>query len=178
MPEELEVPTEHLSETIREHAEKERQTWILAVALSTAMLAVFAAITALLAGHHANEAMIEQIRAADQWAYYQAKGIKLAVLESKMELLVTLGKEGSGTDSAKAEEYKVQQKEIQEKALEKEESSELHLRHHNTLAKSVTLFQIAIAVAAISVLTRRKWMWLGSLMLGSAGLVVFVLGVI
>jgi hypothetical protein len=178
MPEEPEVPTEHLHEAIREHAEKEGRTWILAVALSTAMLAVFAALTALLAGHHANEAMIEQIRAADQWAYYQAKGIKLAVLESKMELLETLGQAGHGTDGEKAEEYKVQQKEIQEKAEEKEKSSEHHLHHHNTLAKAVTLFQIAIAVAAISVLTRKKWMWFGSLMLGSAGLIIFVLGVI
>ena len=178
MPEELEVPTEHLHETIHEQAEREGRTWILAVALSTAVLAVLAAITSLLAGHYANEAMIEQIRAADQWAYYQAKGIKLAVLESKMELLETLGQAGNGTDGEKAEEYKVQQKEIQEKAEEKEKSSEHHLRHHNTLAKAVTLFQIAIAVAAISVLTRKKWMWFGSLMLGSAGLIIFVLGVI
>ena len=178
MPEEPEVPTEHLHETIHEQAEKEGRTWILAVALSTAILAVLAAITSLLAGHYANEAMIEQIRAADQWAYYQAKGIKSTVLESKMELLATLGKAGSETDDEKAKEYKAQQKEIQEKAEEKERSSESHLRRHNTLAKAVTLFQIAIAVAAISVLTKRKAMWFGSLLLGAAGLIFFVLGTI
>jgi hypothetical protein len=43
------------------------------VALSTAILALLAAIASLLAGEYANEAMMDQIEAADQWSYYQAK---------------------------------------------------------------------------------------------------------
>ena len=35
-----------------------------------------AAIAALLAGHAANEALLEQIKASDQWSYYQSKSIK------------------------------------------------------------------------------------------------------
>jgi hypothetical protein len=91
--EELEVPTEHLHETLHESMHHSEESWILRVALTAALLAVFAAITALFAGHHANEAMIEQIKSSDQWAYYQAKGIKSVVLESKMEMLASLGKE-------------------------------------------------------------------------------------
>ena len=51
------------------------------VALTAALLSVLAAITALFASHYANEAMIEQIQASDQWSFYQAKGIKSVVLE-------------------------------------------------------------------------------------------------
>jgi len=76
MPEEIEDPTEKLHESILEEAEKAREKWVLLVALSTAILAVFAAVCSLMAGHHANEALIEQIQASDQWAYYQAKGSK------------------------------------------------------------------------------------------------------
>jgi hypothetical protein len=54
--------------------------------LSTAILAVLAAITGLLSGMHANEAMMDQIEASDQWNYYQAKSIKASVLDAKMSL--------------------------------------------------------------------------------------------
>lgn len=178
MPEEPEVPTEHLHESIQEQAERGKEAWILAVALSTAVLAVLAAISSLLAGGHANEAMLDQIQASDHWAYYQAKGIKASVLESKLELLRGLNKEVPSEDAKKLEEYKADQKDIQEKAEEKAQSSQHHLAHHETLAKGVTIFQVAIAIAAISVLTRKKWMWFGSMMLGICGCIFLVLGIL
>ena len=171
MPEEIEVPTEKLHEFIEERAEEAKGKWIFLVALSTAILAVFAALCSLMAGYHANEALIEQIQASDQWAYYQAKGIKAAVLESKMETLQALGKQSSATDEEKDKGYKKDQKVIQEKAREQEKASSTHLKAHNTLAKAVTVLQIAIAVSAISVLTRRKWLWYGSGVLGLIGLI-------
>ncbi len=69
MPEEIEVPTEHLHEHMEHEAEEGREKWVLGVALSSAFLAAFAAVASLMAGHHANEAMIDQIRASDQWNY-------------------------------------------------------------------------------------------------------------
>ena len=174
LPEEMEVPTEHLHEDMEHAAHHSGETWIVFVALSSALLAVLAAACSLLAGHRANEAMIEQIQASDQWAYYQAKGVKSAVLESKMELLHALGKEPEAKDEEKATEYKNQQKEIEEKAREKEHSSELNLASHQILAKGVTVFQIAIALGAISALTRKKWLWFVSLALGATGTVFFL----
>ncbi len=76
MPEEIEIPTEHLHEEIQEKAEEQREKWTLYVALSTALMAVLAAVAGLLAGHHANEALIERVKASDQWNFYQAKNLK------------------------------------------------------------------------------------------------------
>ena len=73
--EELEDPTESLKETM-EAAEEQKEKWTLYVALSTAIIAVLAAIAGLYGNHHANEAMLDQIASSDKWAYYQAKGIK------------------------------------------------------------------------------------------------------
>src|SRR5438046_8244551 len=84
--EEAEVPREHLHEEIHFHAEHGGARWISWVALSTAILAVLAAIAGLLSGSHANEAMMDQIKASDQWSYYQAKSIKAAVLDAKISL--------------------------------------------------------------------------------------------
>ena len=176
MPEEMEVPTEHLHESIHEQAEKE--SWILVVALSAALLAVLAAVSSLLAGHHANEALLEQVQAADQWAYYQSKAIKAAVLEGKMELLSALEKTPAPADEERVKQYHDQQKEIEEKAHEMERSSSEHLAVHNIFAKAVTLFQIAIAIAAISAIIRKRWLWVGSLIIGAGGLVFLLQGVL
>ena len=117
-----------------------------------------------------NEAMIDQMQASDQWAYYQAKGIKSSILQSKMELLESLGKDPSSIDEGKMAEYKNEQKEIEKVAREKGESSEKHFSTHVTLARAVTVFQVAIALGAIAVLTRRKLLWHVSLVLGAGGI--------
>src|SRR6266513_2938180 len=84
--EESEIPLEHLHEHVKETAEHSGAVWISWVALSTAILAVLAAIAGLLSGKHVNEAMMNQIEASDQWSYYQAKSIKAAVLDAKIAL--------------------------------------------------------------------------------------------
>jgi hypothetical protein len=178
LAEEMEVPTEHLHEHMERNAEESGQGWVLGVALSSAFLAAFAAVAALMAGFHANEAMIDRIKSADQWNFYQAKGIKAAVLGSKIELLAGLHRDISKGDLLKIKQYKDDQDKINEEAKKDEESSENHLKHHETLAHSVTLFQVAIAVGAISALTRRRPFWFVSLGFGTVGLVFFLLGLL
>src|SRR5258708_33847704 len=90
--EEPEVPTEHLHEHIKEHAEHSTEKWILGVALSSALLAAFAAVASLLAGHNANEAVFSQIDSSEQWSYYQSKSIKKAKLAGKIDVLAALEK--------------------------------------------------------------------------------------
>src|ERR1700704_2082658 len=110
--EEAEVPLEHLQEHVHESAEHSSERWISWVALSTAILAVLAAIAGLLSGTHANEAMMSQIEASDQWGYYQAKSIKAAILEAK----TTLASEATGRDKEKVAQYEEEQVEIKREA--------------------------------------------------------------
>jgi hypothetical protein len=170
--EEAEVPLESVQENIHHQAEHSRERWISWVALSTAILAVLAAITGLLSGEHANEAMMNQIEGSDQWAYYQAKGIKAAVLDAK----ITLGGAPNEQDQAKIERYQEEQAEIQKEAKTKETEAKAHFRKHETFAHGVTMFQIAIAVAAISALTAKRRFWIVSLAFGAVGCVFLILG--
>lgn len=176
MPEEIEVPTEHLHEHMEHSAEESNEKWVLGVALSSAFLAALAAVAALLAGHHANEAMIDRIKASDSWSYYQAKGIKAGVLSAKIDILKSMKKAVSEDDQKKAEQYKEEQEKISEEAKKAEEESETHLTHHEKIANSVTFFQVAIAIGAISALTRRKAFWFVSLGAGVVGVVIFAMG--
>ena len=86
-----EVPLEQSQEEIAHHAHHATEKWILGVALTAAFLAVLAAITSLMAEHHANEAMLDQIRSSDKWSFYQAKSIKANLFTAKIELLRALG---------------------------------------------------------------------------------------
>jgi hypothetical protein len=182
MPEEIEVPTEHLHETLKEESEHhggERMApWIGKAALSSALIAVAAAIGSLMAGHNANEAMIEQMQATDQWAFFQAKGIKSAVLETRLQLLEAMGKPVAQADRDRLAGYETDQRKIEEKGHGLEEESQLHMQRHSALARSVTIFQIAIAMAAIAVLVRRRSFWFVSLALGLGGCFFFVQGLL
>jgi hypothetical protein len=174
--EEAEVPLEQTQEDIIHHAHAATEKWVLGVALTAALLAVLAAITALTAEHHANEAMILQIQSSDQWNFYQAKGIKANLLNSKVELLAALGKDMDEKDKSKLEKYQKDQEEIKAKAEELQRDSESHLRHHSILARGVTMFQLAIAVGAIAVLTKRRRFWYVSLAFGLVGVVFSLQG--
>jgi hypothetical protein len=170
--EEAEVPLEHLHEEIQHQAEHGGAPWISWVALSTAILAVLAAIAGLLSGSHANEAMMNQIQASDQWGYYQAKGIKAAVLEAK----TTLASAETARDKEKAAQYQEEQSEIKREAEHKQTEAKANFHKHEVFARSVTMFQIAIAIAAISALTKKRRFWFVSLVFGLAGVVFLVLG--
>jgi predicted cobalt transporter CbtA len=167
-----EVPLEHLHEEIHHHAQHVSVPWISWVALSTAILAVLAAIAGLLAGMYANEAMMSQIQASDQWGYYQAKSIKAAILEAK----TTLATEATARDKEKAAQYQEEQAEIKHEAEHKQAEAKASFHKHEVFARSVTMFQIAIAIAAISALTKRRRFWFVSLVFGLAGAVFLVLG--
>src|SRR6476646_11754878 len=170
--EEAEVPLEQLQEHIHHHAEHSGATWISQVALSTAILAVLAAIAGLLSGKHANEAMMSQIQASDQWGYYQAKSIKAAVLEAK----TTRAETATEKDKEKAAQYQEEQAEIKREAEQKEEEARSNFHKHEVFARAVTMFQIAIAIAAISALTKLRRYWLISLGFGAVGLFFLVRG--
>jgi hypothetical protein len=170
--EEAEVPLEDLHEHVRHRAEQGDAAWISWVALSTAILAVLAAITALLSGMHANEAMMDQIAASDQWNYYQAKSIKASVLDAKMSLAAVADEK----DREKAARYEEEKSKIQSEAEHKQSEAKSNFHRHEVFARGVTMFQIAIAIAAISALTKKRRFWIVSLLFGAAGCVFLVLG--
>jgi Domain of unknown function (DUF4337) len=62
----------------------------------------------LAVGRTANEAMLSQIEASNQWNYYQAKSIKAAVLDSKIAFTGA----SDESDQSKRARYKQEQQEI------------------------------------------------------------------
>src|SRR5689334_5861334 len=190
MPEEIEVDTDKLREAIDEEMEKEGGRALLRqIAVTTAVLAALAAIAALQAGATVNEALVLktestklQAQASDQWAYYQAKGVKLSIQEAVKSLAQAGGRPTPAGVDDQIKRYRTEQQDIQDHArdLEKErdqrsEEADHLLHRHHGFANAVAMFQVAIALGAIAALTRIRIVWLGSLAIGIGRLIFFLL---
>jgi hypothetical protein len=188
MPEDVEIETEKLNEAIHEELEKDGGRFLKQIALSTAVLAAFAAVAALQAGSTVNEALVIkteatrlQAQASDQWAYYQAKGVKAAVQESTRATWEAAGKAVPRKTLEQISKYSSEQAEImklaQEKERERDEKSseaDVLLHHHHRFANTVAMFQVSIALGALAALTRSRPLWLGSMILGVSGVGLFL----
>ena len=187
MPEGPEIETENLHEAIKEELEREGGSFLKQISITTAILAVLAAIASLQAGATVNMALVLkteatrlQSEASDQWAYYQAKGVKTAVQEASRTAWLAIGKVPPAAYEEKMHRYEEEQKEIQAKAMEKErerderlkESDHLLHKHHG-FASAVALFQVSIALGAVAALTRYRLVWFASLLAGGVGIILF-----
>jgi hypothetical protein len=188
MPEGPEIETEHLHEAIHEELEREGGTFLKQIALTTAILAAFAAIASMRAGDTVNEALVLkteatrlQSQASDQWAYYQAKGIKAGVQRAAESPWRASHQEPPAELERSAATYIAEQAGIRAEATRLEGERDAHskeadelLHQHHALAKAVALFQVAIALGAVAALTRQRLVWLASMLLGAGGAALFV----
>lgn len=186
MPEGPEIDTDKVREQIAEEVERGGAP-LRRIALTTALLAVFATLAALEAGATINSALMLrtegtrlQAEASDQWAFYQAKGLRAAVEDAARAAWLAAGKEPPSEHAEKREHYAAEQKEIETRAREKEKERDEklvesdHLLHaHHGFANAVAIFQVSIALGAVAALTRSRIVWIGSLLLGVGGLVLF-----
>ncbi|NUP55038.1 MAG: DUF4337 domain-containing protein [Gemmatimonadaceae bacterium] len=192
MPEGAEVDLDKVRELIDSELEHDGGRLLRSIALTTAFLAGLAAVASLLAGSTVNEALVLkseatrlQAQASDQWAYYQAKGIKAAIAGSAASAYAAAGKPMPDTLKNAAARYTLQQEDIAGKAreLEKErdardaEAGGLLGRHHR-YAYAVAMLQVAIALGAVAALTRRRPIWVFSMAIGVAGLVFLVVAML
>ena len=180
MPEEIEIDTDSLRDKIDELREKRGGSFLRWISLTTAVLAALAAIASLKAGATVNEALVLktdatrlQAQASDQWAYYQAKGIKDAVAQSAINAWEVAGKSAPPRLSAETVRYVAQQDSISRRATElehqrdeKSREAEVLLAQHQVYAAAVALLQISIALGAIAALTGSRLVWVGSVGLG------------
>jgi len=189
MPEEGEIDLDRVREAVDEELEREGGALLRVIALSTALLAAVAAIASLLAGSTVNEALVLkteatqlQAQASDQWAYYQAKGVKAAVASSAAATLASTKRAAADSFASLATRYNKEQDTIAAVAhsLEHERDARSRdadglLARHEVYAFAVALLQVAIALGAVAALTRRRSVWVFSAVVGVGGMLALAL---
>ncbi|MDI2595164.1 DUF4337 domain-containing protein [Pseudomonas sp. N3-W] len=170
MSEEFEVPSPHEQhvEHATHHAHGQGDRFASKIAVMTAIMATLGALLSYQAGSteseaamDKNNAAIQKTEASNQWNYYQAKSSR----QNLSELAAHIPGLDAGHYLAEAERYKnqkevvrVKAEELEAKAREWDEQSERVLHQHHRWAQAMTAIQIAISLAAITLLTRREWL--------------------
>jgi hypothetical protein len=193
----LQEALEELHEEKAEHeADEKKLGWVRYIGLSTAVLAVFAAMGALQSGSLINEALINQVKASDSWNEYQASREKTHLYTVAAHLLIdsppaaavsaashAKGKWAPEDPKKRAREYEDQvakeddkAKGLSKKAEELQKETEKQVHRHHFYAYSVALIQVAIALSAIAALARVKYVWYLSMGCGLIGIVLFFMG--
>ncbi|HEX4325713.1 MAG TPA: DUF4337 domain-containing protein [Burkholderiales bacterium] len=141
------------------------------LAVLTAVLSTVGALFSYQGGATQNDAMINKNNAAikkteasDQWNYYQAKSNKQNLAELAAELspgnrekyLKEAARYAGEKDAIKKQADAL---EARSKQWDDEAETEIHLHHR--WAQAMTVIQVSIALAAITLLTRRRWMLKG-----------------
>ena len=159
-------PHDHEVEHVAEHG---GDRFTSRVAVLTAVLSTIGAIFGYMGGHSQNEALMykneaamQKTAASDQWNYYQAKGNKQNLAE--LAAALTSGDaQRKFTDAMERykkekEAIKAEGDRLEEASRQADEHSAAEMHVHERWALATTLLQIAIALAAITLLTRRRWL--------------------
>ena len=177
-------PHDHEVEHVAHHG---GDNFTAKLAMLTAIISTVGAIFGYMGGHsqnaallYKNEAAIQKTSASNQWNYYQAKSNK----QNLAELSITLT---SGETAEKyrqevvrykqeKEQIKADAEKLEAAAREADKKSEAEMHVHERWALATTLLQIAIALSAITLLTRKRWLLVGVYGSTAIGLVVGVMG--
>ena len=154
------------------------------VAIFTAILASVGAIVSYQGGDTQNQAMLfkneavlKKTQASDQWSFYQAKSNKGHLMELAADLAPASKREYYKTQIEKYEndkkEIKAKAEELEAESAKANEESEHAMHPHHKLAQAMTLIQIAISLASITVLTRKKWLFAVAAISAAGGLVMW-----
>ncbi len=156
------------------------------VAIFSAVLATVGAIVSFFGGDTQNDAILyknnavfERAEASDQWNFYQAKSMK----QNLAELAATVSTDPKKAEfyQSEAKRYATEKADIQKKAEAHEakakdwnEMSARALHPHHFLSISMTLLQIAIALASITVLAQKRWLLYGAALSAFTGAVLAI----
>lgn len=158
------------------------------IALFTAVIATVGAIfgymggaTQANAGLYKNNAVIKKTEAANQWNYYQSKSTKQNLSELALELSPGTKKEFYEAEIKRYKDEKAEIKVNAEKleALSKEwdQKSDAQMHQHHRWAQATTMLQVAIALAAIALLTRKSWLKTCMYIVGALGVGIGALAI-
>lgn len=157
-------------------------------AITAAVLAVCAALGSLLSGHEANQAILHQTKATDQWAYFQSKSTKGHIYEMGREVVRSLaeaqGLSGEKTKSTlerfdqQVQRYNAEKAEVEADARHLEEESQHEFAKHHAFALGIAAFQVGIVLSSISIMIRYRFLWVLSLVSGAIGVVFLCRGLI
>jgi hypothetical protein len=160
-----------VEEELQENAEHAKEPFDRKVALTMAVIAAVMAIVSV-AGHIlTTEELLNQQKASDQWSYYQAKDIRRYESDIARDVMaaISAGPAAVNKYAANMERYDKERGEIQTEARKLEEESHVHGAQALRTHMGEVFLEIAIVLASLAILTKRRPMWFASIASGLLG---------
>jgi hypothetical protein len=166
-------------------AEHGNSPLVVPVSATLSILAVLVAAATLL-GHRAHtEELLLQTRATDQWAYFQAKNIRLHETQSVVDMLGVLAPQDKEQAQAvrekygkEVERYEKEKEEISEKANDFEKERDLTSKRADRFDAAEALLEIGLVICSLTLLTKRRFFWAAGVAVGIAGIVAACSGLL
>jgi hypothetical protein len=168
MPEGIELP----------EAPEERgdNPFLIPVSVTISILAVLVAAVTLL-GHRAHtEELLLQSQATDQWAYYQAKNIRLHEVQGIADMLSALAPGDKEKAEAlhekynkEVERYEGEKDDISEKAKDLEKERDFVSRRADRFDGGEGLIEVGLVICSMTLLTKRRGYWIAGMLIGAGG---------
>jgi hypothetical protein len=157
----------------------EESPLILPVSVTISTLAVLIALVTMFGHRAATEQVLLQGKATDQWAYYQAKDIRLNASEGFAEVFndATSGdKEKLAAAhekwAKKAEKYDKDREEISNEAKKLEAERDVFGKREDRFDAGEALLEIGLVICSMTLLTKRKLFWFSGMAIGAVGLLI------
>ncbi len=170
-------------EGLEEHGGHGENPLMLPVTVTLSILAVLVAMVTLL-GHRAHtEELLLQAKASDQWAYFQAKNIRLRETQSIADVLGALAPaDKEKTDALhekylkEVERYEKDKDQISDQARDFEKERDLVQRRADRYDAGEVFLEIALIICSFTLLTKKKGFWFAGMLLGVVGLIIATSG--
>jgi heme/copper-type cytochrome/quinol oxidase subunit 4 len=173
-------------------AESKKERWNDYLAITTVLIAVCATLSTFKGGGYSTKSLMNQTQASDQWAFYQAKSTKENLYHQERDNLelqrATLAENKASAEllakydskiadcTKKMDKYSKEQTEIKAKATQFEVERDSGKAHSTVFGIAVIFLQISILLSSIAALSKKKFVWYCSLVLGVIGIFYFING--
>ena len=173
-------------------AEDKKERWFTYMAITTILIAVTATLSTFKGGGYSTRSLLNQTKASDQWAFYQSKSIKGYLDDMRRENLelqvedlekvpgnearVGKYKEKIEAYSQNLKKHEQEKEDIKKAAADFEALRDECKLHSDKFGMAVIFLQISILLSSIATLSKKKFVWICSLVLGVFGIFYFLDG--
>jgi len=166
-----------------EHEPHDKHPLTIPVSVTMAILAVLGAMVTLL-GHRAHtEELLLQAQATDQWAYYQAKNIRLHEMEAVADMVGALApqdKEKAAQVHEKyvkeVERYEKDKDTISDQAKELEAERDVVSHRADRFDGGEVFLEMGLVICSITLLTKKRLFWFGGITIATIGVLLAATG--
>jgi hypothetical protein len=180
-----------VDEAVGEAVEKAKESFLnTVVAACVAFAATFMALCNVKDGNIVQAMTQAQSQAVDQWAYYQAKGVKQNLADSTKEQMILardtapnltpearkLFDDRIAQHEADVKKYEVEKQAIKKQAEDLQAQYDELNTHDDQFDMAEALLSVAIALFGVTVLTQKRWLMGVAVGFGGLGVLMGVAG--